>query len=87
MVRPRGGPALRCRGDGAHGRADYSANTAEDSTVAAMADTAAEHDMVFATEQLAELWQRYGYQEMQPDSVPGLLERFGLRIAERSEVI
>src|SRR4051812_2458521 len=37
-------------------------------------------------EQLAELNERYG-QEMQPDSVPGLLERFGLRIGERGEVI
>jgi mannose-6-phosphate isomerase-like protein (cupin superfamily) len=31
---------------------------------------------------LAELNQRYGL-EMQPDSVPGLLERFNLRIGER----
>ncbi|MEA2454887.1 MAG: hypothetical protein QOI45_1149 [Thermoleophilaceae bacterium] len=30
---------------------------------------------------LAELSARYG-QEMQPDSVPGLLERFGLRVGE-----
>jgi mannose-6-phosphate isomerase-like protein (cupin superfamily) len=30
---------------------------------------------------LAELNERYG-QEMQPDSVPGLLERFGLQIGE-----
>jgi mannose-6-phosphate isomerase-like protein (cupin superfamily) len=35
---------------------------------------------------LAELSQRYGL-EMQPDSIPGLLERFGLRMAERAEVI
>src|SRR5215204_2040207 len=34
-----------------------------------------------APEQLAELSQRYGL-EMQPESVPGLLERFGLRMAE-----
>jgi mannose-6-phosphate isomerase-like protein (cupin superfamily) len=33
-------------------------------------------------EALAELNQRYGL-EMQPDSVPGLLERFGLQIGER----
>ena len=32
-------------------------------------------------ETLAELNERYG-QEMQPDSVPGLLERFGLQIGE-----
>jgi hypothetical protein len=32
-------------------------------------------------EQLVRLNQRYGL-EMQPDSVPGLLERFGLRIGE-----
>ncbi len=32
-------------------------------------------------EELAALSQRYGL-EMQPDSVPGLLERFGLRIGE-----
>ncbi len=32
-------------------------------------------------EQLAALSERYGL-EMQPDSVPGLLERFGLRIGE-----
>ena len=32
-------------------------------------------------EKLAELNARYG-QKMQPDSVPGLLERFGLRIGE-----
>ena len=37
-------------------------------------------------EQLAELNERYG-QEMQPDSVPELLERFGLRIGERAEVL
>ena len=37
-------------------------------------------------EQLIELSQRYG-QEMQLDSVPGLLERFDLRIGERSEVV
>jgi mannose-6-phosphate isomerase-like protein (cupin superfamily) len=34
-------------------------------------------------EALAELSARYGL-EMQPDSVPGLLERFGLRIGEPS---
>jgi mannose-6-phosphate isomerase-like protein (cupin superfamily) len=33
-------------------------------------------------EQLAALNERYGL-EMDPDSVPGLLERFGLRIGER----
>jgi len=33
---------------------------------------------------LGELSQRYGL-EMQPDSVPGLLERFGLRIGERGD--
>jgi mannose-6-phosphate isomerase-like protein (cupin superfamily) len=33
-------------------------------------------------EQLAALTERYGL-EMQPDSVPGLLERFGLVIGER----
>jgi mannose-6-phosphate isomerase-like protein (cupin superfamily) len=33
-------------------------------------------------EALAELNERYG-QRMQPESVPGLLERFGLRIGER----
>jgi mannose-6-phosphate isomerase-like protein (cupin superfamily) len=33
-------------------------------------------------QQLAELNERYG-QEMQPDSVPGLLERFNLVIGER----
>ena len=33
-------------------------------------------------EQLAALNERYGL-EMQPDTVPGLLERFGLRIGER----
>jgi mannose-6-phosphate isomerase-like protein (cupin superfamily) len=33
-------------------------------------------------EQLAELSQRYGL-EMQPDTIPGLLERFGLRLGER----
>ena len=32
-------------------------------------------------EQLAELNHRYGL-EMQPESVPGLLERFGLQIGE-----
>jgi gentisate 1,2-dioxygenase len=32
-------------------------------------------------ERLAELNERYGL-EMQPDSVPGLLERFGLQIGE-----
>ena len=37
-------------------------------------------------EQLAELAERYGH-ELQPDTVPGLLERFGLRIGERSEVV
>jgi gentisate 1,2-dioxygenase len=39
-----------------------------------------------APEQLAELSQRYGL-EMQPDSIPGLLERFGLRMGEHSEVV
>ena len=34
-----------------------------------------------APEQLAELNARYGL-EMQPESLPGLLERFGLRIGE-----
>jgi hypothetical protein len=34
-------------------------------------------------EALGELSARYGL-EMQPDSVPGLLERFGLRIGEPS---
>ena len=33
-------------------------------------------------EALAQLNERYG-QEMQPDSVPGLLERFGLQIGEQ----
>jgi gentisate 1,2-dioxygenase len=33
-------------------------------------------------EQLAELSERYGL-EMQPDTIPGLLERFGLRLGER----
>jgi Cupin domain len=33
-------------------------------------------------EALAALNERYGL-EMQPDTVPGLLERFGLRIGER----
>jgi len=33
-------------------------------------------------EELAELNERYG-QEMKPESVPGLLERFGLTIGER----
>ncbi len=37
-------------------------------------------------EQFKELSQRYGL-EGQPDSIPGLLERFGLRMGERSEVI
>ena len=32
-------------------------------------------------QQLAELSARYGL-EMQPDSIPGLLERFGLRMGE-----
>ena len=36
-------------------------------------------------EELAALNERHGLQ-MQPDSVPGLLERFGLRIGERDEV-
>jgi mannose-6-phosphate isomerase-like protein (cupin superfamily) len=39
-----------------------------------------------APEKLAELNQRYGL-EMRPDSVPGLLERFELRIGERDEVM
>ena len=34
-----------------------------------------------APEALAELSERYGL-EMQPDSVPGLLERFGLALGE-----
>ncbi len=34
-----------------------------------------------APEAMAELSQRYGL-EMQPDSVPGLIERFGLRVGE-----
>lgn len=38
-----------------------------------------------APEDLAALSGRYAL-EMQPDSVPGLLERFGLRIGDRSEV-
>ena len=37
-------------------------------------------------EQLIELSQRYGL-EMQPETIPGLLERFGLRMGERGEVI
>ncbi|MGN6663115.1 MAG: cupin domain-containing protein [Solirubrobacterales bacterium] len=36
-------------------------------------------------EELARLSARYG-QEMKPETVPGLLERFGLRIGERDEV-
>ena len=36
-------------------------------------------------EQLAALNERHGL-EMKPESVPELLERFGLRIGERSEV-
>jgi mannose-6-phosphate isomerase-like protein (cupin superfamily) len=36
-------------------------------------------------EKLAELSARYG-QEMDPDSVPGLLERFNLRMGEPSEI-
>ena len=36
-------------------------------------------------DQVATLEARYGL-EMQPDSVPGLLERFGLRIGEAAEV-
>jgi mannose-6-phosphate isomerase-like protein (cupin superfamily) len=36
-------------------------------------------------EQLGALNDRFGL-EMQPDSVPGLLERFGLRIGDRTEV-
>jgi mannose-6-phosphate isomerase-like protein (cupin superfamily) len=35
--------------------------------------------------ELAALCERYAL-EMQPDSVPGLLERFGLRMGERAEV-
>ena len=38
-----------------------------------------------APEQLAELNERYGL-EMDPDSIPGLLERFDLRIGEPQEV-
>jgi mannose-6-phosphate isomerase-like protein (cupin superfamily) len=38
-----------------------------------------------APEQLGELNARYGL-EMEPDSLPGLLERFNLRIGERQEV-
>jgi mannose-6-phosphate isomerase-like protein (cupin superfamily) len=37
-------------------------------------------------EELAALNDRYGL-EMQPDSVPGLLERFGLRIGEPAEAV
>lgn len=37
-------------------------------------------------EELGALNERYGL-EMQPDSVPGLLERFGLRIGEPAEAI
>jgi mannose-6-phosphate isomerase-like protein (cupin superfamily) len=37
-------------------------------------------------EQFAYLSERYGW-EAQPDSIPGLLERFGLRMGERSEVV
>jgi mannose-6-phosphate isomerase-like protein (cupin superfamily) len=37
-------------------------------------------------DQVAVLEERYGL-EMQPDSVPALLERFGLRIGEAAEVI
>jgi mannose-6-phosphate isomerase-like protein (cupin superfamily) len=37
-------------------------------------------------EELAALSDRYGL-EMQPDSVPGLLERFGLRIGEAAEAV
>jgi mannose-6-phosphate isomerase-like protein (cupin superfamily) len=39
-----------------------------------------------APEQLGALSARYGL-EMQPDSIPGLLERFGLRMADRHEVL
>ena len=38
-----------------------------------------------APEQLGELNARYGL-EMDPDSIPGLLERFNLRTGERHEV-
>ncbi len=38
-----------------------------------------------APEDLGALSERYAL-EMQPDSVPGLLQRFGLRMGERSEV-
>jgi hypothetical protein len=37
-------------------------------------------------ETLAELNERYGL-EMQPDSIPGLLERFGLRMGEEHEIL
>jgi mannose-6-phosphate isomerase-like protein (cupin superfamily) len=37
-------------------------------------------------EVLAELCDRYGL-EMRPDTVPGLLERFGLRMGEASEIL
>jgi mannose-6-phosphate isomerase-like protein (cupin superfamily) len=39
-----------------------------------------------APEQLAALSQRYGL-EMRPETVPGLIERFGVRMAERGEVV
>jgi hypothetical protein len=38
-----------------------------------------------APEALAELSARYGL-EMDPGSIPGLLERFGLRMGERQEI-
>ena len=37
-------------------------------------------------EQMGELCGRYSL-EMQPESIPGLLERFGLRMGERAEVL
>jgi gentisate 1,2-dioxygenase len=39
-----------------------------------------------APDELAELSQRYGL-EMQPDTIPGLIERFGVRMADRAEVV
>jgi mannose-6-phosphate isomerase-like protein (cupin superfamily) len=39
-----------------------------------------------APEQLAALSQRYGL-EMRPETVPDLIERFGVRMAERGEVV
>src|SRR5690242_16380649 len=43
-------------------------------------------DPATGPEELAALNERYGL-EMQPDSVPGLLERFGLRIGEAAEAV